>query len=264
VRLLSWNIKCAESSASEPPPDVDAIAAVIASQYPDIVCLQEVALGPNDDAAVFLKLVELLGMDGRLQVGSRSESRATAVLWRPEQIALRGQTTHYADLFYHSAAIVDLDVSALPQPLKVASVHLHPHSVDARPIEASVFHMKGAGTQLTVLAGDFNCLGARDPEPDWSLTKPGNRAARTVPAPPGAPPLGDRRVGWALARAGYTDACAGPEFIKTAGYIRVDQAHVSEALAPALTGYRVLDDGGLSDHRPIIVSLDASIVTGGK
>jgi endonuclease/exonuclease/phosphatase family metal-dependent hydrolase len=159
VRLLSWNIKAAESPGSRHVPDLEAIAAAIDEQCPDVVCVQEAALGPDDGAGSFWTLRKLLGMGGRLQTGPRSESRAAAVLWRPGAIELRSQTTHYASqVVYHAASIVDLNVTGLAKPLTVASVHLHPHSADARVIEASVFHMKADKDQLTVVAGDLREL----------------------------------------------------------------------------------------------------------
>ncbi|MEY9861350.1 endonuclease/exonuclease/phosphatase family metal-dependent hydrolase [Catenulispora sp. GAS73] len=262
MRLLSWNIKAAESPGSRHVPNLERIAAVIDEQRPDIVCLQETALGSDDGADSFRTLRKLLGMDGRLQSGQRTESRATAVLWRSDTAGLRQQATHYTG-FYHSAAIVALNVTGLSTPLTVASIHLHPHSADARVIEASVFHMKADKGQLTVLAGDFNGLGAHDPEPSWADTRPGNRASRCLPAPLGTPVedlRGDRRVAWNLATAGYTDACLGPEYEKTASHIRVDWALLSQALAPALTGYRVAEHSDLSDHKPIVVDLELLLI----
>lgn len=174
MRLLSWNVKAAESPGSGHSPNLEGIAAAIAAQSPDVVCLQEAALGADDGAGSFRTLRKLLGLDGRLQVGPRSESRATAVLWRPGAIELRDQTTHYAELFYHSAAaIVSLNVTGMAKPLTVVSAHLHPHSADARVIEAAVFHMKADAGQYTILAADAHGIGLRDPEPDWALTRPG-------------------------------------------------------------------------------------------
>lgn len=163
MRLLSWNIKAAESPGSKHSPNLEGIAAAIEAQNPDVVCLQEAALGPDDGTGSFWTLRELLGMDGRLQPGPRNESRATAVLWHPAAIELHSQATHYAELFYHSATIVTLNVASLGRPLTVASAHLHPHSADARLIEASVFHMKADASQLTVLAADANGIGLHFP-----------------------------------------------------------------------------------------------------
>lgn len=84
---------------------------------------------------------------------------------------------------------------------------------------------------------------------------------------------GDRRAAWNLVSAEYTDACSGPEYKATGSHIRVEQAYLSEARAPALTGYRVLDHGGLSDfpeqsgkplsdHKAIIVDLDLRRIDG--
>jgi len=261
MRLLSWNVKAAESPSSRHVPNLEGIAAAIDAQGVEIVCLQEVALGPDEGSIGPLR--DLLGMDGCLQAGPRSESRATAVLWRPGEIELRTQVTHYAELFYHSAAVVILNVTGLAVPVMVVSGHLHPHSADARVMEAAVFHMKADADQLTILGCDANGIGAHDPEPSWADTRSGNRASRCVPAPPGTlveDLRGDRRVAWNLAAAGYTDACPGPDYEATGSHIRVDQIHVSAALAPALAGYRVVGHDGLSDHKKIVVDLDLSKV----
>jgi hypothetical protein len=76
--------------------------------------------------------------------------------------------------------------------------------------------------------------------------------------PPSTPRLGDRRVAWNLATAKFADACAGPTYEATGSHIRVDQMHLSEALAQ--TGYRVGDHDGLSDHKPVIIELDPSLI----
>ncbi|OLE27521.1 MAG: hypothetical protein AUG49_05125 [Catenulispora sp. 13_1_20CM_3_70_7] len=264
MKLLSWNIKAAESLGSRHVPDLDGLAAAIDAQGVDIVCLQETGLGADDGAGAFWALRKTLQMEGHLAPGPRTESRATAVLWRPEVAELRSHTTHYRELFYHSAAIVALNVNGLSNPLTAASVHLHPHSADARLAEASVFHMKADKDQLTIVAGDFNGLGAGDPEPSWADARPGNRAARCVPAPPGTPVsqrVGDRRVAWNLATAGFADACQGPAYEATGQHIRVDQAYLSEALAPTLTDYHVVDHNGLSDHKAIAIELDLTLVS---
>jgi endonuclease/exonuclease/phosphatase family metal-dependent hydrolase len=262
VRILSWNLG-AGNPGGLPETNIKSITAAIRSLDPDIVCFQEIAVGAHDGASSFHRIRDSLALDGRMGVSSRERALATAVLWKPGAAELREQTTHYADLCYHGLTLLSLNVTGLDRPLAVASVHLHPHSPEARLAEAAVLHMKADKGQLTAVLGDFNNLGAHDPEPDWSATRAGNRASRCLPHAPGERPFGDRRLAWRMAMAGYVDAAAGdPAPAATASHIRVDWALLSTALAPALTGYRVGDDAATgtkpetSDHRPLWVDID--------
>ena len=281
IKILTWNLGYGNG---EPISQRRAagITEVIATTAPDLVCLQEVA-GPQDTYAAELhSLAAALGMQQRRAVASRRKSLPVAVMWNPDRAELRSWDDTYTDLYYHGMGIASFEVAGLNRPLSVASVHLHPHSGNKRIDEASQFHMKADRGQLFIVAGDFNGLGPEhiDPEPNWSKSRPGNVVARTLPHRPGQIPVGDRRLAWNMANAGFTDACTGSgDLTPTGSHIRVDWILVSQALAPALAGYGVGDntatarmsearqepDGeriAVSDHRPVWCLLDPDRIAG--
>ena len=117
------------------------------------------------------------------------------------------------------------------------------------------------------IGGDVNYPPIAGPEPDYAEMRPYNLAARTQPGPDGIP-VPDRRVAALLARCGYVDAAwalyqrTGQEDLlgRTGSDDRIDQIWVSAPLAPALSGYGLLDiPAGASDHHGVKVTLDLAL-----
>jgi len=260
VRILSWNIKY--GAPPDDPARLERIAEAISEHQPDIVCLQECG-AHGDGGAALERLQTLLDMDGGSAVTARPGALTVAVLWRTGLVTPTAPfDTHYAPRCYHGLGLARLAVHG--RRLTVASLHLHPHSPEARLDEASALHMYADRDQLTAALGDYNNVGLHDPEPDFTQTRPGNVASRAlIPDKPGGQLLADRRVAQRLAMAGYIDACDDPDPAPTGAHIRIDWAMLSAPLAPALTGYVAGDreqHRHLSDHVPIRIDLDLALL----
>ena len=160
IRMLSWNLSFGGGGTVADPRAggthrLDAMAAVISALRPDVVALQECALpGGGDSEKILNRICDATDMKGRLAVSGRDGALPVAVLWRQDTVQPTGwETRHKA--FYHGAGTLTCTISGFAAPVAVTSLHLHPHSAEARVIEAAVFHMRGGPDALTVLMGDF-------------------------------------------------------------------------------------------------------------
>ncbi|MEU5435454.1 hypothetical protein AB0G73_19035 [Streptomyces sp. NPDC020719] len=124
---------------------------------------------------------------------------------------------------------------------------------------------------IGLIGGDINHLPLSDPEPDWDHVPPYNRTARCLRRQHHDEPWrGNRIVGEVFRDADLTDAAAiqavlhrDPALLaptEKAGRIRVDQAHLTPALLPALDSYRRIDPGEHSDHHGIAFTLQLNRV----
>jgi endonuclease/exonuclease/phosphatase family metal-dependent hydrolase len=271
IRMLSWDLSYGGSGTIADPRAagahrLEAMAAVIDELRPDVVALQECSLpGGGDSEKILSRICDATDMKGHLTASNRDGALPVAVLWRQGTVEPLGwETRHKA--FYHGAGTLTFAISGFPMPVAVTSLHLHPHSPEAWVIETAVFHMRGGPDSLTILMGDFNGLGLNDPEPDWSRTKPGNRASRCLPHHPSQTPVGDRRLAQRLAMAGFVDSCRDSDPAPTASHIRVDWILASAGIAAAVTAYQVGDDDSTgtreasSDHRPVWIDLDPALL----
>ncbi|SBW27969.1 hypothetical protein FDG2_5484 [Candidatus Protofrankia californiensis] len=108
-----------------------------------------------------------------------------------------------------------------------------------------------------------------DPEPAWERIPPYNRSSRTLPSGPDGSPRANTIVGQVLCTGGMidvaghlADARSDPSLRRHtgAGLVRVDQVHVTPALLPAVTDYRLVDPHGASDHWGMVVTLNPTRV----
>ena len=110
------------------------------------------------------------------------------------------------------------------------------------------------------IAGDINHCPLDDPEIEWERVQPYNRTSRCLPrASEDEPWRGNRIVGQIFRDGEFTDVGGYFEDRQAtgkAGLLRVDQAHVTPALRPALRSYQRVDPGPASDHYGISWELD--------
>jgi endonuclease/exonuclease/phosphatase family metal-dependent hydrolase len=156
----------------------------------------------------------------------------------------------------------------LPQPLVAISTHLTPYSAQTAAQEAQLLCARAYRYGgIAVVSGDINHVPLGDLEPDWTLVQPYNRTSRCLPRISADDPwLGNRIVGQVFRDGEFTDVAAyfadqlqDPSLRRPtgkAGLLRVDQAHVTPALVPALREYRRVDPGERSDHYGIAFALD--------
>ncbi|MEU3565413.1 endonuclease/exonuclease/phosphatase family protein [Kitasatospora sp. NPDC006786] len=251
---------------------------------PDLVLLQEaVDWGRYGHRQLALAMRDL-DMDA-LPLPPSGSGYPTALLYRRETVGRwLNWNVDFAHRTLHGFGVATFDVG-LPAPLAVASVHLDPFSPDSARAEAKLAATRALRYgPYGMVCGDINYPPASpdSPEPDYAAMRPYNRSARTLlpsqartalPSQAGAlltevgpaAAVPDRRVAETLAHTGYVDAAwhlyqqnRDPELLRrTSTDDRIDQAWVSAPLAPAVTGYRVLDaPAGASDHHGLAVHLD--------
>ena len=181
----------------------------------------------------------------------------TAVAWNPDVLSLVDYETTYAEDLHHGYCAPRFTLPGLHVPLVAISAHLTPYSAQAAAQEAQLLNARTyRHSGVAVIAGDINHVPLSDLEPDWTLVQPYNRASRcrrrkSVDEPWQSDPI----VGEVLRDADFVDVvAAGPT--GKAGLVRVDQAHVTPALTPAIADYWVVDPGSCSDHYGIAIKLD--------
>ncbi|MFE7524645.1 hypothetical protein ACFU7Y_02875 [Kitasatospora sp. NPDC057542] len=247
------------------------IVEVVRATGPHLLLLQEAdhLTGPDQaDAAA-----RALGME--LRVAPSRSGRPVAIAWDPTHLRVEDLETRYvADLHhgYAAARIAPWGLAAgLPTPLVAISAHLIPYSaqqaaIEAQILAARVYRHGGIG----LIGGDINHPTATDPEIDWTLVKPYNRASRCERREhPGDPWVSNRIVGQTLRDADLTDVAAhlsdrrqDPALRRATGKhggLRVDQIHTTPALTPAIADYRTVEHD-YSDHLGIVADLDLALV----
>lgn len=241
---------------------------VIGEVAPDVLLVQEARGFDADGGRALFAAEEDLDMRGLLAVAPRT-GQHTAVFFRPGIQPLRFDPD--SDHFHHALAQATLAVPGFDQPVTVASIHLSPLSPALRAAEVGSLAGLAAADQYAIVAGDANSLAPGDPEPtDWDKLPAHLRVRYLAPAADGRSPAADRSALAYLHAAGFTDAAAarGQAAIPTVpapGFpqaefvpFRCDHILLSPRLAPALTGYRVIDDARTataSDHLPVVADL---------
>ncbi|MET0418265.1 MAG: endonuclease/exonuclease/phosphatase family protein [Actinoplanes sp.] len=250
LRAMTWNIKT--GGYDRKGDRLDAIAAVITRERPDVLALQELRNGVRR----LPLLADAVGMQPHL---SRSLlGQPVAVLVRPP-LTIRRRTSVTWRL-HHAAAAVDVG------PLTMVSVHLNPFSPPRRRREAVwLTHRFRRGPVL--IAGDLNGL---DPGTDHTETLarlPGIYHRRHVDAAGQVDTRGVEAFGkaglvdlWTVAGSGNgltvpTTRGGGNEFSR----MRLDYAFASPELAKRAHDMRVVrgdETEYASDHYPVVVDLD--------
>lgn len=204
-----------------------------------------------------------------------SSGLGTALLYRRE--VLGRWVRHNPDFAHetlHGFAVTSFDVG-LPAPVSFVPVHFSPFSAQRALVEAGTVASRGYKYgPYAVLAGDVNFApGSVDsPLPDYAQTRPYNIGARTLLPTHGSGPEDlhpNRMVAQTLAHYGYLDVALhlyeqakDPRLLAPTGSDdRIDQAWVSAAVAPAVSGYRLLDQPeGASDHRGLVFTIDTEAI----
>jgi exodeoxyribonuclease-3 len=231
MRLLTWNILNGGGDR------LDAIAAVVKQESPDLLALQELR---GFDRRRIGTLAESLGMTAHLAPSMFGQ--AVAVLVRPPLRIDRGRSVTWR--LHHAAAAVEVG------SLTVVSTHLNPWSGYRRYREATWLAARWRRGQV-LIAGDLNaCSPADDPDP--------------------AEQRSDPRAIDALDRAGLIDlwrlAGTGPGATVPTGVdagdafrpMRIDYVFGTPAVVPLVREVRVLRGGETeyaSDHYPVVVEL---------
>jgi endonuclease/exonuclease/phosphatase family metal-dependent hydrolase len=263
--IISYNLKDYGKSALTTRQQQHELLRL---QRPDIVCLQEIWDDSRDLRqlnAHTATLAEALGMSA-MPVPARRSHCHMAILWRPEYATLSQH--HHALNLWHGLGVVQLDVGAAVA-LRVAVTHMAPWDPEQRLSDVhTVAGLLGDPSQATVIAGDWNSIGADpdyDPEPDWSRLRP-DKIWRHVRWTDGtnADVQADRRPAQLLHRSGLRDAAAALQapWQATGGHMGQDMPRRLDAFwttrPQALRGYQVVDTPtarGLSDHLPIRIEL---------
>ncbi|MBP2055433.1 endonuclease/exonuclease/phosphatase family metal-dependent hydrolase [Streptomyces griseochromogenes] len=244
----------------------EELVGAIRDVDPDLLLLQEVEwlAGPEQAKAAR----EGLGMN---LVVAPSRQMNPAVAWKPGVLEWLDTDTRYsATDMHHGYCSLQLRPLGLakewPVPLVAISTHLTPYSVEAAGQEAQLliaraYRFGGIG----LVGGDINHMPLGDEEPDWSLIPPYNRSSRCHRRKSSTDPwCGNRLVGEVFRDGDMTDVAAHvadsrPDpslraLTGKGGQLRVDQFHVTPALAPAIRDYRRVDTK--ADHYGIVATFD--------
>lgn len=265
IELMSQNIQYGAAAEGR----LHALYDTVRQVKPDVLLLQEADDLTDPDTRA--EAVAAMGM--QIEVAP-SRNLPVALAWNPRRLTKVGVETKYWQDLHHGYCAVHFETpgpsTPLPVPLVAISTHLTPYSAnqaadEAALLAARLFKTGGVG----VLAGDINHCTFDDPEPAWDQVPPYNRSARCLRREGDEPWRSNRIVGQTLRDADLTDVAAfladqrGDSSLRTAtgktGLIRVDQVHVTPALAPAIRDYRLLDSD-FSDHLGLIASLDLATI----
>ncbi|MFC5253454.1 endonuclease/exonuclease/phosphatase family protein [Streptomyces nigrescens] len=246
----------------------EGLLDVIRGVGPQLLLLQEVDWLADPDNAEAAK--QALGMD--LAVAP-SRNLNTAVAWKPEALELLGTETKYSVSEMHhgycAPRFKPLGLSQdLPEPLVAISTHLTPYSADVAAQEAQLLCARAYRYGgIALIGGDINHMALGDEEPDWALVQPYNRTSRCLRRKkPTDPWRGNRVVGKTFMDGEFTDVAAHVAALRNdasplaptgkAGLLRVDQAHVTPTLVPAIKNYWIVDPGPHADHYGFAFTLD--------
>ena len=157
VRVMTWNIKTGGIDKGGPDRGgadrLDAIAAVVTRQSPDVLALQELRDFDRDGRRRLWRLADAVGMTPYLSPSGFGQP--VGVLVRPPGEILRGTAVRWR--LHHAAATVVVPTGR--GTLTVVSTHLNPFSPYRRMREARWLAARYASTDaMVVLAGDLNAL----------------------------------------------------------------------------------------------------------
>lgn len=266
LRVVSYNVHDGGLDGGDDRrwrAQIDVLGSLVA----DVVVVQEAKHWDRDGAARMFATAEALSMQPLL-ARSASHDCHLVVLYRwPKVTCVRFDPAAGCGAFHHALARADLHITGFDQPVRVAATHLDPFSGDNRLAEAGWLTTREYTDGRTILAGDLNCIGATDPEPDWNTLDSPHTHRRLIGLG-GHPGPADRRAMRVLLAEGYHDphtpnsACRSPPPQATRTVNpgrRSDYILPSGALLPALVGYQVIDTPttrAASDHLPVIADLD--------
>jgi endonuclease/exonuclease/phosphatase family metal-dependent hydrolase len=253
----------------------EGMVDVIRQVAPQLLFLQEVSWLADPDAA--RAAGKALGMEIRV---APSRNLNTAVAWDPDALQLGDIETKYSQWDMHHGYCAPQfkpwgAAEGLPAPLVAISTHLTPYSSDTAAQEAQLLCARAyRHGGIAIVAGDINHPTLDDEEPDWTLVQPYNRTSRCLRREGADDPWISNRIVARTFRDGeFTDIAAhladqrqDPSLRRPtgkAGLLRVDQVHVTPALVPAVTDYRVVESD-YSDHRGLVFTLDLARADGSK
>jgi len=288
---MTWNIKTGGTDRRAGTDRLDAVAAVVVREVPDVLALQELRDFGRGGGRRMRDLAAAVGMTAHL---ARSVfGQPVAVLVRPP-----GRFTATASVrlrLHHAAAIAVLPTDR--GPLTVVSTHLNPFSTDRRWREArrlaagygrrrlsaadmAADEAADRAADMLIVAGDLNALDpwtghadrvARLPEPyrRRHLRRDGSVDTRTVAAFADAGLVDLWRAvghgdvdrdgdGDADGLTAPTTAGGGTEF----SGMRLDYVLGSPPVAAAAVTCRVVrgdESEYASDHYPVVVDLDLQL-----
>lgn len=246
----------------------EGIVEIIRATGPQIALLQEVDFLTDPEKAAAAE--DALGL--RLEVAP-SRNLNTAVAWDPAHLELLGVETKLSVSEMHhgycAARFRPLGLEReLPVPLVAVSTHLTPYSAQVAAQEAQLMCARARRYGgIALIGGDINHVPLGDEEIDWTLVKPYNRTSRCHRRKNlDEPWVGNRVVGETFRDGEFVDVAAhvadlreDPSlraFTGKGGLLRVDQAHVTQALVPAVEDYWRVDPGDHSDHYGLAWTLD--------
>jgi endonuclease/exonuclease/phosphatase family metal-dependent hydrolase len=224
LRVMCWNLH--HGVGEDGKLDLERIAAVIRSQKPDLVALQEVdkncrRSGAVDQTAELAKLTGLAGVFGKAMDHDGGEYGQAILSKHP----LGDTKVHRLPGDGEPRIAFEAAVTIGGKPLRMVSVHLD-HQQDARRLKQaeSVRESLGAGDGPVILAGDFNDV-------------------------PGSPVLRCFAGGWQAV------AKEGPVFTSPAADPKAEIDHVLVRGLTVVSPVVVLPEAVASDHRPLVTVL---------
>ena len=195
-----------------------------------------------------------------------SSGQHVAVLYKKETV---GRWRHW-NIGYHDQVTQSFGVAAfdvgLPSLISVVPAHLSPYGSDKALQEANLIASRAYRYgPFAVIGGDINYPPAAGPEPDYSVLRPYNIAARTILDAEGEGYVPDRRIGQKFMQAGFVDVAYhlyerthdDKYLTRTAKDDRLDQFWVTEPLADAIVDYWLITSPEeASDHAGVAFTLD--------
>lgn len=272
MRIVSYNLLDGGMDPDGATHRRSRQAELLAALDADLVALQECRWWHRDGWAVLWEFANALGMQA-LSTPSRSGGHHLATLYRAEAIEVtRSNSNEGRHQFHHALARARMRADGFGE-FWMLNTHLDPFNPDDRRGEVSWLAAyagpRHGSAQQGVLAGDLNCIGAQDSEPDWRRVATHLHSWHRQVLPRGGC-LGpaDRRVTEVLQAAGWIDPprLLGRTPARTAGHWhqthptghRSDYILITRPLADTPTAHHVIDNDTsreLSDHLPVVLDL---------
>lgn len=251
------------------PTHLANVASLVRDVEPHILTTQHGA-GWGEKRWLVAEAEHAFGPHFRAEVAPSEKGAHTATFFDQRMFRWTDFETKYSGETFHGFGVLKLRLIERPDlHLNVISAHLHPSSAEAAAAEAQTMAWRVRRREhdlFGVLAGRINYFPSGDPEPDWFAPEitDFNRMARTVDTPDGprANPLVASRLragGLIDAAAQVADAEDDPSLRADTGRarVRVDQFHVTAALAQGIVGYERIPIPG-SKKKVIVLTIDPS------
>jgi endonuclease/exonuclease/phosphatase family metal-dependent hydrolase len=221
--------------------------ALLADLSPAAVALQECKNWDQDGYRALYLAEHLLGMRGFLAPSAHHRCHLAVFIRQDAGLRVTGQRHEHGTPYWHGIARIIVTAAGYPRPLQLASCHLAPTSPTIRLAETEALGLI-ASQHPGIIAGDWNALPARDPQPGHAEGRSRGKL--------------DRRAALALEEAGFLDTGAhAHDLTPTVGHAselpyRCDRIYTTLP-APAITAYQVITTADTeSDHRPVIAEFD--------